>query len=203
MIGFFANTLVLRTDLSGDPSFRALLKRVKEIALEAYTHQELPFEKLVELVRPVRDLSYNPLFQILFALNNTPTPFLELRGLALSHMQLDSGTARFDLALDLCENQEGVIGLLEYNTDLFDAATIGRMAGHFQTLLEAIVTDPDQRLSTLSLLTKEERRKVLVEWNGRPITQGHDLCLGDLFEAQVKKVPESIAVVCEGNRITY
>jgi len=203
LIGFFANTLVLRTDVSGDPSFRALLKRVKEIALEAYAHQELPFEKLVELLQPERDLSYNSLFQILFAFNNTRTPLLELPSLTLSRMQLDSGTARFDLALDLCESPEGLIGSLEYNTDLFDAATITRMAGHFETLLETIVSDPSQRLSTLSLLTEAERRKLLVEWNGRPITQGHDLCLNEMFEAQVKRVSESVAVVCEGNRLTY
>jgi amino acid adenylation domain-containing protein len=203
LIGFFANTLVLRTDASGDPTFRALLKRVKKIALEAYAHQELPFERLVEFLQPERALSYNPLFQILFALNNTRNPVLELPGLAPSHMELDRGTARFDLALDLCETPAGLVGVLEYNTDLFDATTITRMAGHFATLLESIGRDPNQRVSTLPLLTAAERRKCLVEWNGTPITQAHDLCIHEMFEAQVKRVPESVAVVCEGNRLTY
>jgi amino acid adenylation domain-containing protein len=203
LIGFFANTLVLRTDVSGDPIFRALLKRVKEIALEAYAHQELPFEKLVELLQPERDLSYNPLFQILFALNNTRTPLLELPGLTLSRMQLDSGTARFDLALDLQESPQGLMGTLEYNTDVFDAGTIRRMAEHFQTLLGGIAADPDERLSTLPLLTEAERQQVLVAWSGSRMDDVHDRCLHELFEARVKETPDAIALVYEETRLTY
>ncbi len=203
LIGYFANTLVLRSDLSGDPTFRVLLNRVKEVALEAYTHQELPFEKLVELVQPERDLSYNPLFQVLFALHNNLPPLLEFPGLIVEPMEVDSGTARFDLALDLRESSQGLTGSIEYNTDLFDATTIVRMQGHFRTLLESIVADPDQRISTLPMLTKTEQRELLVEWNGRPIREVHDFCLHELFEAQTEKARNAVAVVCEGEQLTY
>ena len=203
LIGVFANTLVLRTDLSGDPTFRALLKRVRTVALEAYNHQELPFEKVVELVQPERDLSYNPLFQVLFALHNTPPALLELPGLVADPIAVDSGTARFDLALDLREQPQGLVGSLEYNTDLFDAATITRMLGNFQTLLECIAADSDRRLSTLSLLTEAERQQVLVEWNGKPVHPARDSCLHELFEAHVERAPDAIAVVSEGKQLTY
>ncbi|MGB7946975.1 MAG: amino acid adenylation domain-containing protein, partial [Candidatus Binatia bacterium] len=203
LIGVFANTLVLRTDLSGDPTFRALLKRVRTAALEAYNHQELPFEKVVELVQPERDLSYNPLFQVLFALHNTPPALLELPGLVVDPIAVDSGTARFDVALDLREQPQGLVGSLEYNTDLFDAATITRMLGNFETLLEGIAADPDRRLSTLSLLTEAERQQVLVEWNVKPVHPARDSCLHELFEAHVERAPDAIAVVCEGKQLTY
>ncbi len=203
LIGFFANTLVLRTDLSGDPTFRVLLKRVREVSLEAYNHQELPFEKVVELVQPERDLSYNPLFQVLFALHNTPPTLLKLPGLVVDPLDVEYGTARFDLALDLREQPQGLIGSLEYNTDLFDAATITRMLGHFQTLLECVTADPDQRLSTLSILTETEWQQVLDAWNGKAIQQKRDKCLHELFESQVERAPDAVAVVCEGKRLTY
>ena len=128
-------------------------------------HQDLPFEKLVEELRPPRDLSRNPLFQVMFILQNTPRQAPELAGLTLSPLDVDSETAKFDLTLELEETPEGLSGWFEYSTELFDAATIARMAGHFQTLLEGIVADPEQRVATLPLLPADERRRLLIEWN--------------------------------------
>jgi amino acid adenylation domain-containing protein len=205
--------LVLRTDLSGDPAFRTLLSRAREVALKAYAHQDLPFEQLVEELRPARDLSHTPLFQALFVLQNAPVPALELGGLGLSPIQAERGTARLDLGLSINETQDGLIGLWEYSTDLFDDATIGRMQGHFQTLLAGIAADPDLRLADLPLLTEAERRQLLVEWNAtrgafrrqasgvrRDIADSRLLapdswCIHHLFEAQVACRPDAVAVV--------
>jgi amino acid adenylation domain-containing protein len=203
LIGYFANTLALRTDLSGDPTFRVLLQRVKEVALAAFSHQELPFEKVVELVQPERNVSYNPVFQVLFTFNNIPAPLLKLRELAVDPVEVDSASARFDLAFDLREQPQGLKLSAEYNTDLFDAATITRMLGHFQTLLESVVVDPDQHLSLVPLLTKAERQQMLVEWSGRAINRTPEPCLHELFEAQVTRTPDAVAVVCEGKQLTY
>src|SRR5262249_18966295 len=165
LIGFFVNTLVLRADLSGDPPFRELLGRVREAALGAYAHQDLPFEMLVEALQPRRDLSRTPLFQALFALQNTPVSSVDLPGLSLRPVEADSGTAKFDLSLYLSETEQGLTGRLEYNTDLFEAATARRLLGHFRNLLEIAVADPARRLSELPLLSDAERRQILVEWN--------------------------------------
>ena len=153
LIGFFVNTLVMRTDLSGNPSFRELLRRVREVSLEAYAHQDLPFERLVEELQPERSLSYMPLFQVLFAVQNMPKSFLTLPALELQDFSLDRKTSKFDLSLYIGESVKGLTVTFEYNTDLFEAATIARMAEHFQTLLEAIVSNPEQRLADLPLLT--------------------------------------------------
>ena len=142
LIGFFVNTLVLRTDLSGNPTFRELLGRVREVALGAYAHQDLPFEKLVEELQPERSLSHSPLFQVMFILQNAPRQTLALPGLTLRRLEVDSGTAKFDLTLSMTESADGLRAVWEYNTDLFEAATHRRLQGHFQTLLEGIVTDP-------------------------------------------------------------
>ncbi len=197
LIGFFVNTLVLRTDLSGDPGFRELLSRVRQVTLDGYDHQDLPFEKLVEELQPVRDMSYSPLFQVAFALQNIELPSLELPGLTLSPVPIDPGTSKFDLTLFMWEEPEGLACLFEYSTDLFDAATIARMAGHFETLLESITAEPAGRISQLTLLTEAERRQLLVEWNhtGRWIPAGK--CLHELFEEQVRRSPSAI---CGGFR---
>lgn len=152
LIGFFVNTLVMRADLSGDPGFRDLLKRVRDVALGAYAHQDLPFERLVEELQPVRDLSRSPLAQVAFALQNAPASLPEVPGLTLSLLKSESGIAKTDLTLILSEGPEGLSGAFEYSTDLFDSTTIARMAGHFQTLLERIVANPEQSLSALSPL---------------------------------------------------
>jgi len=196
LIGFFVNTLVLRTDLSGDPSFRELLQRVRETTLGAYAHQDLPFEKLVEALQPERNLSHSPLFQVMFALQNAPLEALALPGLHLELSEIESNTARFDLTLSLVDTEQGLLGRLEYNSDLFDPATIDRMLGHFQTLLVGIVADPNQSLATLPLLSTAERQQFLA-WNGTQADYPQDQCLHQLFEAQVEQTPDAIAVVAE------
>ncbi|MFE1748583.1 condensation domain-containing protein [Coleofasciculus sp. H7-2] len=207
LIGFFVNSLVLRTDLSGNPTFRSLLSRVKEVALGAYAHQDLPFEKLVEELHPERSLNQNPLFQVVFALQNAPMSALELPGLTLSPMEFYSQTTRFDLEFHLWEkgqnnglwvdSSEGISGFVIYSTDLFDKATINRMLGHFKTLLEEIVANPEQRVANLSLLSQSELHQLLVEWNNTQVDYPKNLCIHQLFEAQVEQNPDAIAVVFE------
>ncbi len=203
LIGFFVNTLVLRADLSGDPTFRELLTRVREAALGAYAHQDVPFEMVVEALQPARTLSHTPLFQVMLVLNNAPVEMLRLRDLTLSPVKAESGTARFDLTLELMERPEGLYGSLEYNTDLFDEATIGRMIGHFQILLEGIVANPEYRVSALPLLTEAERRQVLVEWNATTRDYPDQHCFHHLFERQVELQPDALALLYEGQRLTY
>ena len=195
LIGLFTNTLVFRTDLSHNPTFKELLGRVRETALGAYNHQDLPFEKLVEVLQPERNLSHNPIFQVLFALRNIKMPTLELPGLTLTPQEMDRKTARFDLALDLWEEADGICGVFEYNTDLFNASTIKRIAGHFQTLLESIITNPEQPISSLQFLREAEQQQILVEWNNTQTDHPLDRCLHHLFEEQTELNPDSIAVV--------
>ena len=203
LIGFFVNTLVLRSNLSGEIAFRELLGRVREAALDAYTHQDLPFEKLVAELRLERNQSYSPLFQVMFVLQNVPRGALELSGLTVSRMRVDSGTAKFDLALSIAEEAEGLRAVFEYNTDLFDATTIERMMGHYQTLLEGIITDPDRRISFLPLLMEAERHQMLVEWNDTQADYPRDSCVHQLFEAQAERTPDAVAVVLEDRQLTY
>jgi hypothetical protein len=156
LIGFFSNMLVLRTDLSGDPTFRELLARVREMTLEAYSNQDVPFEKLVEVMRPKRGLGYTPLFQVVFTLQNAPTPPLELPGLAARPLEVDCETAKFDLVLNMWDNEDGLTGSLEYSTDLFRAQTVAQMLQHFSNLLRSAASQPDARLSELEILSEEE-----------------------------------------------
>ncbi len=204
LIGFFVNTLVLRTDLSGNPSFRQLLRRVREVCLAGYSHQDLPFEKLVDELHLERDLSRNPLFQVMFVLNNALPETVELTGLTVSAVKGDSETAHVDLTLQISETDEGLMeAALVYNTDLFDAATITRMLKHFQILLEAAVADPDQHLSDLPLMGDAEQHQLLVEWNDTKTGHPQNLCVHQLFEAQVARTPDAIAVVLEDKQLTY
>ncbi|MEG5142650.1 amino acid adenylation domain-containing protein [Microcoleus sp. AT8-B6] len=222
LIGFFVNSLVLRTDLSGNPTFRELLNRVKEVALGAYAHQDLPFEKLVEELHPDRALNQNPLFQVAFALQNAPGNQLELPELTLSPQQLDVGTARFDLEFHLWErspntsgsnqspsnklwvdSSEGISGMVIYSADLFDEATISRLIGHFQTLLESIVTNPEQRLANLQYLSAKERYHLLVECNNTQADYPQDLCIHQLFEMQADRTPDAVALVFGEEQVTY
>jgi aspartate racemase len=203
LIGFFVNTLVLHTDLSGNPSFQELLGRVREVALGAYAHQDLPFEQLVEALQPERSLSHQPLFQVMFVVHDASMTTLELSGVTLSSLEMDSETAKFDLTLSIADGEQGLMGSLEYNTDLFETATITRMLGHFQTLLEGIVANPEQRLSDLPLLTQAERHTLLVEWNDTQVDYPKDMCIHQLFEAQVERTPEAVAVVFESQQLTY
>ncbi|MBE0546008.1 MAG: amino acid adenylation domain-containing protein [Verrucomicrobia bacterium] len=203
LIGFFLNTLVLRGDLSGDPTFHELLRRTRQTALDAYVHQDVPFEKIAEAVQPNRDLSRSPLFQVMFVLQNEPLRPLELAGLKVSALPAHSGTAKFDLTLSLTETPDGLVGFMEYNRDLFDAATITRMLGNFETLLASVIAHPEQRLLELRLLTANERRQLLVEWNDTRTEFSSDKCIHELFEAQVERTPDSVALVFEDEEITY
>ena len=202
LIGFFANTLVLRTQLSDDLTFQELLARVREDALGAYAHQDLPFEKLVQEIHPERSLSQNPLFQVLFSLQNSPRQAFELPGLKLKLMDAGSSTAKFDLSMFLVETPEGLRGRLEYNTDLFDGSTIERMLGHYQVLLEAVVADPTLRIGGLPLLTQGENQQ-LTQWNKTGFDYPRHLCLHQLFEQQVASAPDAVACQFEDEEITY
>jgi acyl carrier protein len=165
LIGFFVNTLVLRTNLGGDPSLRELLRRVQKVCLDAYMHQDLPFERLVQEVEPERDLGREPLFQVMFALQNTPLPEITLPGgLTLAPMSLDNRTAKFDLTWFFWETERGLFGMLEYNTDLFDRETIAWMASEYRALLERIAAGSAQRVSDLSALSVAEQQVVLEDW---------------------------------------
>nr|MDZ8007589.1 condensation domain-containing protein [Nostoc sp. DedSLP05]MDZ8102661.1 condensation domain-containing protein [Nostoc sp. DedSLP01] len=157
LIGFFVNTLVMRTSLAGNPSFNELLSRVREVALGAYAHQDLPFEMLVEALQPERDLSHTPLFQVMLVLQNAPMSSVELAGLTISPLQAENTTAKFDLTLFMQNTATGLVGVWEYNTDLFDASTIERMSGHFVTMLEGILANPQERISQLPILTASEQ----------------------------------------------
>jgi amino acid adenylation domain-containing protein len=203
LIGFFVNTLVMRTDTSGNPAFRELLKRVRKAALDAYAHQDLPFERLVKELQPDRDLSLNPLFQVSFALQNAPLSPLALSGLTLTPIEAKSTRTKFDLEVYIEEMREGLKGVFVYNADLFDRATIGRMIGHFETLLEGIIADPDMRLSKLAILPEAERHQLLVEWNDTAVDYPGDKCIHDLFEEQVERTPDAVAVIFEDRQLTY
>ncbi|MHC5857706.1 amino acid adenylation domain-containing protein [Nostoc sp.] len=202
LIGFFVNTLVLRTNLAGHLTFKELLTRVREMALGAYAHQDLPFEKLVEELQPQRSLSHTPLFQVMFVLQNAPMSALELPGLTLSPLESESGSAKFDLTLSIKETAQRLVCSLEYNTDLFEKSTISRMAEHLQTLLSGIIANPQQCLSNLPLLTQAEKT-LLVQWNDTSVEYPQHQCIHQLFEAQVERSPEAIAVVFEDQQLTY
>jgi len=201
MIGFFVNTLVVRADLSGDPTFREALRRVREAALGAYAHQDLPFEKLVEELHPPRDLSRSALFQVMVA-HATESSF-RLEGLSVESVDIDDGISQFDLTLDVDDSRPRVTCSLEYSADLFDGRSAHRMLLRLETLLGGIAADPDLRLSHLPLLPEEERRQVLVEWSGPKADFPRERCIHELFEAAAARAPESIAVSFGNERITY
>ncbi|HEY0378532.1 MAG TPA: condensation domain-containing protein, partial [Pyrinomonadaceae bacterium] len=203
LIGFFINQLVMRTNLSGDPTFGELVGRVREVCLGAYAHQEVPFERLVEELQPERTLSHTPLFQVKFLLQNTPTESLEVSGLRLEALHSDSGAARFELTVALTEYEGRLLGSVQYNADLFERETIERLVGHFRALLAGIVSDPAQRVSRLPLLTAAERRQLLVQWNQTRRSYPREKCLHQLFEEQAERTPEAAAVVCEDEQVSY
>ncbi|HEY9810223.1 MAG TPA: amino acid adenylation domain-containing protein [Halomicronema sp.] len=203
LIGFFVNTLVLRTNLSESLSFKQLLARIREITLAAYNYQDLPFEKLVEELQPERNLSYNPLFQVAFVLQDAPVAAESLPGLNISLLDVENQTSKVDLTLHLEENGEEINGHFEYSTDLFDAATINRMAGHFLTLLEGLNANPDRAIEELPILGEKEQNQLLVEWNKTDSKYSSDRCIHQLFEAQVKQTPDAVAVTFENQKFTY
>ncbi|VAW42567.1 Polyketide synthase modules and related proteins, partial [hydrothermal vent metagenome] len=202
LIGFFVNTLLFRTNLSGNPRVCDLLHRVRDMTLEAYDHQDLPFEKLVEELQPERSLSHTPLFQVLFNYHNAPRTTLMLPDLRVEGMNIESNTAKFDLSLAVVETDRGIRGTLTYNVDLFNLDTMQRMVGHFTTLLEGMVADPNQHLSDLPLLTPFETEQ-LKEWQGSDVAYPQLACVHEMFEAQVAKTPTNTAVTFEGQSYTY
>lgn len=203
LIGFFVNTLVLRTSLSGNPSFRELLRQVREVCLGAYAHQELPFERLVEELHLPRDMSRNPLFQTMFVLQNESLQPAEMPGLNLTPVEVDTGTTHFDLTMHVADTARGLVATLTYNTDLFEAPTVARMLGHFGTLLEAAAAAPERRLSELSLLTETERQQILVDWNDTETEYPKDHTISQLFEARVERAPDAIALVLQDQQLSY
>ncbi|MBA3947366.1 MAG: amino acid adenylation domain-containing protein, partial [Herpetosiphonaceae bacterium] len=202
LIGFFVNTLVLRTDLGGNPSFRELLARTRDTALQAYDHQDLPFEMVVEAVQPERDLSRSPLFQVMVVFQNLPPTTLNLPDLQLTQLAVVPPIAKFDLTLTLTENREGLGAHLEYNTELFEAATMERLLTHFHTLLDGIVADPDQRLATLPLLPQAQWEQVVHSWNDTAVPYPPAF-IHRLFEQQVEQTPDAVALVFETQQLSY
>lgn len=202
LIGFFANTLVLRTHLAGNPSFLELLHRVREVCIGAYAHADIPFEQIVEELQPDRNLSHMPLFQVMFAWQEDTENELALPGLTLNWLPVHSQSAKFDLTLHIVDAKAELRGLLEYKTDLFDAATINRIVEHFQTLLQGIVTNPQVRLSDLPILTADELNQFR-KWNHTQTAYPPQQCIHQLFETQVQRTPDAVAVVFAEEQLTY
>ncbi|GHO57936.1 hypothetical protein KSB_64110 [Ktedonobacter robiniae] len=202
LIGSFINTLVLRTDLAGNPSFCELIARVREVCLGAYAHQEVPFERLVEELQPERDLSRSPLFQVMLVLQNLPVVNNTFVGLTTSSFEREHAAAKYELSLTMTELEQGLFCELAYNTDLFSEQTINRLLGHWQRLLSGIAAQPDAHLEDLPLLTETERQQILAI-NATEQAYPRECCLPQLFEAQVERTPQAIAVICGGERFTY
>ncbi|RKH68628.1 non-ribosomal peptide synthetase, partial [Corallococcus llansteffanensis] len=203
LIGFFVNTLVLRARMEDAPSFRALLRQVKGTTLGAYAHQDIPFEKLVEELKPRRDLGRSPLVQVMFVQQNAPVMEAGLPGISLRPVEAETQGARFDLTLNLGDAPEGFTGTLVYSTDLFEPATAARMMAHLQVLLEGALASPDAPLASLPLLRQDERHQLLVQWNDTASAFQGDDCLHHLFEAQVLRTPDAPAVVFEGACLSF
>lgn len=203
LIGFFVNTLVLRCDLSGQPSFKECLGRVRDRCLDAYAHQDLPFEKLVEALKPERDLSRNPLFQVQFVLQTNPQTTPQIAGLERSRVDVESVSAKFDLTLALVERDCRYQGSIEYCSDLFDRSTVEGLAQHFDHLLHAIVRNPELSISALPLFPESERQRLIYQCNDTAAVYPKDKCIHQLFEEQVERTPEAVAVEFEGRRLTY
>ncbi len=203
LIGCFVNLLVIRADLTGDPSFQELLTRVKETALAAHAHCDLPFEMLVEALQPERRLSQTPLFQVLFVLQNQLGEAVQLGELVGQRIDVDNGTAKFDISLVMTETPHGLVTTWHYSTDLFDAETIAHMSESFEQLLRGVVADPQQRLSALLLLGPEDRERMLFCWNETGREYPSEQCIHELFEAQAVRSPNRIAVQGEQEQLTY
>ncbi len=203
LIGFFINMLVLRSDLSDNPTFRDLLTRVRSAALGAYAHQDVPFEQVVEAVPAPRERNRSPLFQVVFALQNAPEAAAEQVAMQIGSNVTELHTAKFELSLMMAESEQGLQATLEYTTDLFEDATIARWLSHWQQLLEGIVANPEQHILTLPLLTAAERTQMLAEWNTTQTATLKEHCLHQLFEEQVMRTPETVALIFEECQLTY
>ena len=203
LIGFFVNTLVLRTDLSNNPTFREILKRVRNMALEAYDHQDMPFEKLVEELHPERDLSFNPLFQVMLVFQNVPRLSTAFADLELQPLEIEENASAFDITLHLAESEQGIQGAFEYNIYLFQKRMIERMATHLQHLFSSLADHLSQRLSELPLLPEAESRQILVHWNDTRREYPQKIYLHQWVELQVESTPDAIALVCNDEHLTY
>ncbi|NBD17980.1 MAG: amino acid adenylation domain-containing protein [Cyanobacteria bacterium] len=203
LIGFFVNTLAFRTQLSENMSFRELLASVRDSTIGAYDNQDLPFEKLVEELKPERNLSRHPLFQVMFVFQNFPNQQFSVPGLTVSTFETNRQVAKFDLTLSISKTERGLAGSFQYNIDLFNHSTIQQLVKHFQVLIEDIAFNPDQQLSNLSLLTQRERHQLLVEWNNTDIKFPQYKCIHQLFEEQVEQTPDAIALVHHNQQLTY
>lgn len=203
LIGFFTNNLVIRTGIDAKSSFRELLKTVRDVTLEAYANQDVPFEKIVEELNLPRDMSRNPLFQVFFSLQDTPLPQVELPGLSVSGLNIDGGTSRFDISVDINDRTEDLEVNFEYNTNLFNSGTIARMAGHYSQVLKNILENPEQEIDKIEILTSQEREMILRDWNDTYMDFEKDLCWVRLFEEQAGKCPDAVAVVCGDEQMTY
>ncbi|NTX41730.1 AMP-binding protein, partial [Myxococcus sp. CA033] len=203
LIGFFVNTLVLHSRLDSKQSFRQLLSKVRTSTLAAYEHQDVPFEKLVEELQPQRDLSRSPLFQVTLTLQNAPEEELELPGLILSGLAPSIETAKYDFSLLLEEGINGFAGVFNYNTDLFDAATMERLSRHYLVLLEALTASPDAQLGLIPLLTLAENQQVLAGWNGVVSDYPRDASIPSLFAQQAARTPDAVAVVSGEESVSY
>ena len=202
LIGFFINTLVLRAHVAPAGNFAQLLQQVKEVTLQAYAHQDVPFEKLVEVLQPERDLGRTPLFQVMFVLQNAPQSGLQLGEARLRSFGISSSSAKFDLTLNLTETASGMIGSAGYSIDLFEASTIERMFEHFRLLLRGIVAEPDRPVAELPLLSEAESRQLLVEWTRTERAEPRG-CIHEQFEAQAARTPAAQALSCAGQHLTY
>ncbi|MBE4753785.1 AMP-binding protein, partial [Corallococcus sp. ZKHCc1 1396] len=202
LIGFFINQLVMRGDLSGDPTFRELLGRTRQVALGAYAHQDVPFEELVRVTNPERSLAHAPIFQVKLVLQNTPTTELRVPGLIFRGAEIDTGASKFDLTLSINETPEGLVCISNYSTDLYEAGTLARLMEHLQVLMEAAVAAPDTRLSALPLLTESERQQVLLDWNDTHAELA-EACAHHLFEAQAQRTPDALALQMGERTLTY
>jgi amino acid adenylation domain-containing protein len=212
LIGFFANTLALRIDAAGDPPFADLARRVRQAALGAYAHQDLPFERLVDELRPRRDLGHSPIFQVMFILQNAAPPRLELEDLAASQLEVEAGKAQFDLTLSLLQLDGELLARVEYASDLFDATTAERLLGHFASLLAAAAATaptsaaaglPRARIGSLPLLAEEERRQLVAAWNDTRAELPEHGTIHELFEASARRAPAAVAVRCGGRQLLY
>ncbi|MBK9470577.1 MAG: amino acid adenylation domain-containing protein [Gammaproteobacteria bacterium] len=203
LVGFFVNTLVMRTDLAGDPPFTEVLRRVRDTALDAYDHQDLPFERLVEELAPARDRSRNPVFQVMFAFLNVPESPLQLEGLEVSRFPMDLRNELFDLSLTMQMTSDGLVGTFSYSSDLFETGSIERMAGGFRHLLESVVADPARPVHALAMLDDRELRALLLDWNATARRYDADVCIQTMIEQQAARAPEQVAVVCGGARLAY
>jgi amino acid adenylation domain-containing protein len=203
LIGLFVNLLAIRNDLSGDPTFKELLNRVRNVSLEAFSHQDVPFDKLVEELNPQRNLSINPIFQVMFQLQNSPMPPVHIHGLTVTPIQIDTGVSQVDLSLTMWEEEGIMKGTFEYDADLFDHSTIKRMTGHFLVLLDGIIQDASPAISRMPLLSEEEVRRLLVEWNDTHAEYPCNSSIDELFDSCVEKNRSMTAVIFGEKRMTY